>query len=98
MRRAAKRDLAEPAIVECLTRAGFWVYRLQLPCDLLVGYRRYNDPDGSPMRFALGEVKSGKSMPKANQVVQKEFLALTGTPIWRTPEEALKHMYSLCIP
>lgn len=39
MRRAAKRDNSEPEIVTALTQCGFSVYRLDRPCDLLVGFR-----------------------------------------------------------
>jgi hypothetical protein len=50
MRRAAKRDIAEPEIVRVLTQCGFSVYRLNQPVDLLVGFRGRN---------FLVEVKTG---------------------------------------
>lgn len=36
-RYAARRDKSEPAIVEALEAFGFSVYRLDTPCDLLLG-------------------------------------------------------------
>lgn len=50
MRRAAKRDIAEPGIVAALIGLGFSVYRLNQPVDLLVGHRGKN---------YLVEVKTG---------------------------------------
>jgi hypothetical protein len=39
MRKAAKRDIAEPAIVTTLQLLGCSVLRLDQPVDLLIGYR-----------------------------------------------------------
>ncbi len=54
MRRAAKRDLAEPAIVEALRDAGYWVWCISSPGfpDLCVGRQGVN-------RIVLLEVKDG---------------------------------------
>lgn len=41
-RRAAKRDASEPEIVTALEQCGFSVFRLNEPCDLLVGFRGKN--------------------------------------------------------
>ncbi len=41
-RRAAKRDASEPEIVTTLEQCGFSVFRLNEPCDLLVGFRGKN--------------------------------------------------------
>lgn len=42
MRRAAKRDTAERAIVAVLEQHFMTVYRLNQPVDLLVGFRGVN--------------------------------------------------------
>lgn len=41
-RRAAKRDASEPEIVSTLEQCGFTVFRMDQPCDLLVGFRGKN--------------------------------------------------------
>lgn len=41
-RRAAKRDSSEPEIVATLEQCGFTVFRMNEPCDLLVGFRGKN--------------------------------------------------------
>ena len=41
-RRAAKRDASEPEIVSTLEQCGFTVFRMNEPCDLLVGFRGKN--------------------------------------------------------
>lgn len=65
MRRAAKRDIAEPEIVRVLTQCGFSVYRLNQPVDLLVGFRGRN---------FLVEVKTGnKGYGKSLNDNQREF-------------------------
>ena len=80
MRRAAKRDLAEPAIVAALEAAGAVVFR-HLPVDLLIHYRD---------RWQLLEIKTPGSHPDARQRAQQAFLRSTGTKIAKTPEEALR--------
>lgn len=65
MRRAAKRDIAEPEIVRVLTQCGFSVYRLFQPVDLLAGFRG---------KTFLVEVKSGnKGYGKALNDNQQKF-------------------------
>jgi hypothetical protein len=85
VRRAAKRDEAEGPIVEALQAIGALCWRLNYPCDLLVRHRE---------RWHLLEVKTGRgvrlTVPKdKRQSAQAEFIAATGTPIVRTPQEAL---------
>lgn len=69
----AKRDEAEPAIVEALEKAGWEVHR-ELPVDLLCLKR-----EGNYMRVKLLEAKTarGKKKPKAvldkRQIKQNEF-------------------------
>lgn len=89
-RRAKKRDLAEPGIVQALEAAGFEVWRIDL-CDLIV--RRRSWPGGL---VQLIEVKTpyGKKAPKPRldkrQQAQANFLSSTATPVVTTPLEALK--------
>lgn len=65
MRRALKRDTAEPEIVSVLEQCGFTVFRLHQPVDLLVGFRGTN---------WLVECKSGyKGYGKALNANQKNF-------------------------
>ena len=65
MRRAAKRDIAEPEIVRVLVQCGFSVYRLNQPVDLLVGFRGRN---------FLVEVKTGnKGYGKSLNDNQRDF-------------------------
>ena len=84
MRRwGAKRDEAEAEIVAALRRVGAYVALVSqagLP-DLFVLFRG---------RWYALEVKTGKGKSQAHQMSQRRFLELTGTPIVRTPYEALK--------
>lgn len=85
----AKRDKAEPAIVEALEAAGWEVHR-ELPVDLLLLKRK----DGA-VQVKLLEAKTahGKRNPKAkvrkDQPVQNEFCARWSIPKPTTPIEAL---------
>ena len=81
MRRAAKRDLSEPAIVDALQKLGALVYR-ELPVDLLVFYRG---------RFMVLECKT-EGQPKHSRKRckgQDDFIKATGCPVVKTPEMAL---------
>lgn len=85
----AKRDQAEPAIVEALEKAGWSVYR-ELPIDLLCLKR-----DGDRVKVKLMEVKTakGKRKPKAvldkRQAKQNEFCSRWEVSKPTTPMEAL---------
>ena len=81
MRRAAKRDLSEAAVVKALEAAGALVYRLDRPCDLLVRYRGLTH---------LMECKTpGPNLKRKDQKAQRDFCALWEVPIIKTPVEAL---------
>jgi len=88
-RYAARRDTAEPDIVDALEKAGCTVYR-KLPTDLLVWHPRFG-----PGTFKVIEAKTlqGKRDPKIKidkrQREQIEFCETTGTPRIATPEGAL---------
>jgi len=89
-RYAAKRDAAEPPIVDALEKAGFDVWQLDEPADLAC--RR---PSWAPGIFQLLEVKTGRGKKlrvrkDKRQGAQQTFLEVTRTPIVRTPMEALK--------
>jgi len=81
-RYATKRDAAEPQIIEAITTAGWHCWQLDYPVDLLL----WKEGRG----FLLIEVKTGKSKIRKEQVNQRNFVETTGTPLVRTPEEALK--------
>lgn len=99
MRRyAAKRDSAEPSIIEALENAGYDVRPLDYPCDLAV--RGTGWPGGV---FQLLEVKTGQGKKLSvkkdkRQQAQKTFLETTRTPIVRTPLEALRIVDALLKP
>ncbi len=69
-RYAAKRDHSEPEIVNALRKAGFSVYRLDTPVDLLIGVPSRRP--GQARRTYLAECKSGKAKLNSNQ---QDFLA-----------------------
>jgi hypothetical protein len=84
-RYARKRDLAEPEIVGALQAAGFQVWR-DLPVDLLV-----RDPKWLQGVFRCLEVKTpGLGTHESERERQTEFIRVTGTPIVKTPVEALQ--------
>lgn len=85
----AKRDAAEPAVVEALEKAGWEVHR-ELPVDLLCLKR-----EGDRVKVKLMEVKTakGKRKPKAvidkRQVKQNAFVERWSVPKPTSPMEAL---------
>lgn len=83
LRRAARRDLIEPAVVKALQACGCMVYRT-LPTDLLI----HRDTYGDGMFKAL-ELKSTPYTDK-RQNEQRQFLFFTGTPIVRSVDQALQ--------
>jgi hypothetical protein len=85
-RYAVRRDKAEPAIIQALESAGAEVWPLDQPVDLLVRYRQ---------QWHLLEVKTprgknGATPRDKRQQAQINFLASTGTPVVKTPAEALR--------
>ena len=60
-RHNAKRDFAEPAIVDALQAAGCTVVRIDQPCDLIVHHPSLKG------FVALVEVKTGKAKLNENQ-------------------------------
>ena len=81
-RRAAKRDDAEPAVVDELTRRGAKVTRLSgigVP-DLLVSFRG---------RWLLAEVKTGKAKARPTQDQFRRRHAPAPVATLRTPAEAV---------
>lgn len=87
-RRAPKRDLAEPAIIQALKAAGASVVQISehaVP-DLLVGYV---DSDTGQRLNVLMEVKTGNAKPNEDQ--EKFLEKWQGSAyVVRTPEDALK--------
>lgn len=84
MRRAAKRDTAEPAVVDAFRKAGCSVTHADQPCDLLVGLHGVTH---------LVEVKTGTTgYGKGLNGNQAEWARTwRGSPveIVRTPDDAL---------
>lgn len=83
MRRAAKRDTAEPQIVDMFRALGCSVERMDRPCDLLVGFKGVSH---------LVEVKTGtKGYGAVLNGNQQDFVRTwRGGPVLiaRTPEDA----------
>lgn len=86
-RYAKKRDLAERPIIDALEAAGWFVWQLDRPCDLLC----YHTAKGfRALEVKTGRGKSLRVIHDKRQKAQTDFLILTGTPVVRTPEEALR--------
>jgi hypothetical protein len=85
MPRYGKRDLSETDIVKALRKEGFWVYT-QLPCDLLV----WRPDKGWQTLENKTPTKTGKRRKRKDQKAQDAFIAMTGTPVALTPEDALR--------
>lgn len=83
----ARKDATQTAIVEALRAKGCEVFSIGYPCDLLVLIPAF--PPGSEPIVRLLECKPLKRRRK-DQPEQDDFLARTGTPRVRTPEEALR--------
>lgn len=88
-RYAKRRDGAEAAIVEALERAGATVWRLDLPCDLLVQFRGL----WMTMEVKTPQGKRATTKQDRRQGAQRDFLVLTRTPIVKTPQEALQALW-----
>jgi hypothetical protein len=87
MRRAARKDLNQAAIVKALRDAGAYVYDIGLPVDILCGYKN---------RTLLMELKSGSK--KRLTPLQADFFAnWTGGTLCRvdSPEAALMMLRAL---
>ncbi|MGH7863347.1 MAG: hypothetical protein ACREQB_00030 [Candidatus Binataceae bacterium] len=78
--RGKRRDLVEPAIVNALEDIGAIVWRLHVPADLLVSFRR---------KWYVLECKTRDKL-RGDQKAQRAFLELTETPVVRTAEDALR--------
>jgi hypothetical protein len=75
-------DGTQAEIVEGLRKAGIIVYVIGQPCDLLTYY--------PPLRrWRTLECKPVKKRNRNDQEEQSVFLAITGTPIVRTAQEAV---------
>jgi len=81
MRRAAKRDLSEPAIVKALEQAGVSVWRMDQPVDLLLGYRG---------KTVLAECKTGKRKLNANQARFVDEWRGSAVIVLRTVDDAIE--------
>lgn len=81
-RRHSRPDIAQEPIVEALRKAGVMVWVIGKPCDLLTLHAG---------RWTPLEVKSDTSSARnrKDQTKQKEFLAVTGVQVVKTPLEAI---------
>lgn len=85
-RYAVRRDASEGPIVDALRAVGAIVYRLDEPCDLLVWYQgRWQT-----MECKTPYGKTAQARLDKRQEAQQNFLRLTGTPIVKTPLDALR--------
>lgn len=86
MRRAAKTDSNQQAIVDRLREIGARVYYIKEPVDLLIAYRK---------RFIAMEVKTPEGRLTAQQV---KFIAECDGPVLvaRDPEEAVNLVLKEC--
>jgi hypothetical protein len=85
---AKRRDTSEPAIIDALERAGFDVWQRDEP-DLMVRKSSW-----APGVVQLLECKTGRGKKMTitkdkRQEAQQQFIEATGTPVVRTPLEAL---------
>lgn len=82
-RYATRKDANQGAIIKALEDVGIHVWVLDSPVDLLLWWPRWG-----PGNFRLLEVKCQKG--KLRNGAQRTFVETTGTPVVRTPLEALK--------
>ena len=80
----ARRDIAEPVIVEALQKAGCVVYRY-LPVDLLV----WHPATGITLLEVKTPQNNGRRRMRHDQAEQDAFIQMTGTAVVMTPESAL---------
>ncbi len=86
----ARKDATQTAIVDALRSRGCLVFIIGYPCDLLVCVPDpFDSSHPGGRNWKLLECKPEKRKRK-DQPKQDEFLAQTGTPRVRSPEEALK--------
>lgn len=87
MRYARKVDTTQSAIVETLRMAGWMVWIIEEPCDLLL----FHPATQTWRTLECKSPKNKKGDPKLDkrQVKQNEFIELTGTPRVTSSKEAL---------
>lgn len=91
-RYAAKRDAAEPLIVEALQRAGCTVTRLAKPVDLAVRKSWY--PTGANLLMEVKTPKpNGKLPERKDRAVQNAFCDGGGAVKVGSPGEALQALH-----
>jgi hypothetical protein len=88
-RYAKKRDAMERPIIDALEERGYDVRQLDRPCDLLT--RRPSWPGGlfQALEVKTPQGKKGTARVRPEQEAQQNFCLTTGTPIVKTPVEAL---------
>lgn len=98
-RYAAKRDAAEPLIVQTLERAGFHVERMAKPVDLAVRKPWYPRGINALLEVKTPLGKIGTLRTRKTQVKQNAFIERGGAIKVGTPEAALEalRMFELLI-
>ena len=91
-RYAKKRDSMERPIIDALEERGYDVRQLDRPCDLIA--RHPNWPGGlfQALEVKTPHGKAQRARLRAEQAVQLNFCMSTGTPIVKTPVEAIAVM------
>lgn len=86
---AAKADKTQQPIIDAIRAAGWEVYLIRKPVDLLC-------IKGGRVRLLECKTPTGKRNPSArwrkDQQEQNEFILRTGTPRVTTPEQALREL------
>lgn len=87
MRRAAKVDNSQQAIVDAIEAEGWEWWHCRFPCDGVCWH-----PVLDVLQQAeLKTIHDARRKPAVDtrQTAQRKFLAWTSTPIWTSPEQAL---------
>lgn len=83
--RARKVDMTQAAIVSALRKAGWQVWVIEEPCDLLC----FRAGVWKTLECKSPANKRGDPRVDKRQVKQNEFLAMTKTPRATSPESAI---------
>lgn len=93
MRYAAKSDISQPKIVEDLRKAGYSVWNIKLPDDLLVWHPKFGANNFRMLSVKTADAK-GRVKERGDRKKQNAFCALTGVPRVSNSEQALEAMES----
>ena len=85
---AARVDDSQGEIIKAIRKAGWQVWVIRKPVDLLVRLPAYDL--WIPLEVKTPDAKGRRRSPDKRQVEQNEFIGMTGCPVVCTPEEALQ--------